>query len=118
LSSEEDVDDAVRQNLRIGPVSVKSLCDAAIDAVKPPAPTPPTMQQSEFDFLSGHLRNFRLQGETMAALKCQLETNPDLLRVASARAYNILYDLTGSHWKPCTEAENELALVDPDTITL
>ena len=116
-STEEDVDDAVRQSLRIGPVTIKSLTDAATELIAPPAPEPQTLQQSEFDFLCDHLRDFRIQGETIRAMKCQLDANPGLLRVASARAYNILYDLTGTHWKPCDEAA-DLALVDPDSLAL
>ena len=116
-ATEEDVDDAVRQTLRVGPTSLKALCDAAVDAVAPPAPVPPNIQQSEFDFLCSGLKDFREEAERIIALKGQLQTNPEMLRVACARAYSILFELTGTNWAPCDEPD-ELASVDPDSITL
>ena len=116
-ATEEDVDDAVRQTLRIGPTSLKALCDAAVEAVAPTAPPAQTLRQSEFQFLVDGLKDFREQAEHICALKTQLQGNPDMLRVACARAYSILFELTGTNWTPSDEPD-ALALVDPDSIAL
>lgn len=116
-NTEEDVEEAVRQNLRIGPCTLKSLCDAAAQPVTPQAAPPPQLQQTEFEFLRDSLAAYREQSEHVLALKEQLEASPDMYRAACARAYATLSALTGTQWKPSDEPD-ELALVDPDTLSL
>lgn len=116
-ATEEEIDEAVRQNQRIGPVSIKSLCAAAVEAILPPVPEPHKLQQTEFEFLREGLSAFREQADALLALKSQLHDNPDMERVASARVYDLLYQLTGTHWKPSDEPD-DLASVNPDAIQL
>jgi len=116
-ATEKQVAHALKMRLRRGEVTLKSLCDASVEALGPPKPPEPDMQQSEFDFICDGLKAFRVQGESICALKVQLESNPELYKVACARAYTILYELTGTNWKPSDEPD-DLAFVDPDSITL
>jgi hypothetical protein len=116
-STEADVEQAVQQNLRIGPVTIASLCAAAVEAIGPPPPPPETLQQSEFNFLRDGLKDFREQAEHLLALKTQLTGHPDMMRAAQARAYSILFELTGTNWRPSDEPD-ALALIDPDAITI
>ena len=116
-ATEDEVDEAIRQNQRIGPVTLKGLCAAAVDAIAPPALPAPNLQQTEFEFLKDGLKAFRQEAEQIIALKTQLEANPDMYRAACARAYQILHELTGTNWKPSDEPD-DLASVDPDAINL
>lgn len=116
-ATEEEIDEAVRQNQRVGPVSIKSLCAAAVEAILPPTPEPLKLQQTEFEFLREGLSAFREQADALLALKSQLHDNPDMERVACARVYDLLYQLTGTHWKPSDEPD-DLASVNPDSIQL
>lgn len=97
--------------------SLKSLCDAATEAMAPPALPAPTPDQQEFDFLREQLTHLREQHDLLRAIKSQLESNPDLLRAAASRAYHILRDLTGSDWAPSDDPA-DIASVDPDSISL
>lgn len=116
-ATEEEVEEAVRENQRIGPVSIKSLCNAAVEAIAPPAAPPAHPQQSEFEFLRDGLSAFRQQSDALLALKAELHKHPDMERVASARIYSLLVEITGSHWKPSDEPD-DLASVNPDAIEL
>jgi hypothetical protein len=116
-ATEEEVDEAVRQNQRIGPVSIKSLCAAAVEAISPPAEPPASIKQSEFEFLRDGLSAFRQQSDALLALKAELHKHPDMERVASARIYSLLVEITGCHWKPSDEPD-ALADVNPDAIEL
>lgn len=100
-----------------GTPSLKSLCAAALEAVGPPPPPPPNLQQSEFEFLKQGLTHFREETEQLLLMKDKLEENPDFKRVACARLYSALVELTGTNWKPSDEPD-ELANVNPDSITL
>lgn len=122
-AAEADVEPAL-QALRdthaealLAPVSLKSLCDAATENIGPPVPPPPAPEQQEFNFLRDELSRYREFTDTLLNLKSQLEANPDFHRAASSRAYHVLHELTGKHWKPSDEAD-ELADIDPDTITV
>ncbi len=98
------------------PVSLASLIAAATEPVSPQQlPAPP--QQQEFDFLKTKLGHFREESEGLLALKEQLDGLPDLKRAAVARVYGLLHQLTGTYWTPSDEPD-ELASVDPDTISL
>jgi hypothetical protein len=114
--TEKEVDEALSQNLRVGPVSLKSLCAAALEAIGPPAP-PPNLQQSEFEFLKQGLTSFREETEHLLNMKDKLKENPDFHRAASARLYAALVELTGTNWAPSDEPD-DLANVDPDAITI
>lgn len=118
-ATEKQVAAALKLLLRKGPVSIKSLCDSAVDAIGPDSEQNQnnTLQQTEFEFLRKGLVDFRTQADALLALKSQLHENPDMERVASARVYSLLHELTGTHWKPSDEPD-ELASVDPDAITL
>lgn len=116
-ATEKQVAAALKLRLRQGPVTIKSLCDAAVEAVGPPPPPPELLQQSEFQFLREGIKDFREHAEQLLALKDQLQANPDMHRVVCARAYDILFQLTGTNWAPSDEPD-ALALVDPDSITL
>jgi hypothetical protein len=117
LNTEEDVDTAVAQNLRIGQVTLKSLCDASLEPFKPGTKEETTITQTEFDFIRQTLSGFRKEGDALLANKSQLDSFPELKRAAMARAYQILHDLSGTDWKPSDEPD-ALASVDPDTFTL
>jgi hypothetical protein len=117
LNTEEDVDTAVAQNLRIGQVTLKSLCDASLEPFKPATEEETTITQTEFDFLKQTLSGFRKEGDALLANKAQLDSHPEFKRAAMARAYQILHDLSGTDWKPSNEPD-ALASVDPDTFTL
>lgn len=116
-ATEEEVDEAVRQNQRIGPVSIKSLCAAAVEAIAPPAEPPAKIEQSELKFLRDGLSAFRQQSDALLAIKAELHKHPDMERVASARIYSLLVEITGCHWKPSDEPD-ALADVNPDAIEL
>ncbi len=116
-ATEKQVAAALKLRLRKGPVTLKSLCDSALEALGPPPPPEQTLQQSEFQFLVDGLKDFRSQAEHICSLKTQLLENPDMYRVACARAYSILFELTGTNWAPSNEPD-ALALVNPDSIIL
>ncbi len=116
-ATEKQVSGALKLLLRKGPVTLKSLCDAAVEALGPPAPPAPSLQQSEFDFLCSGLKDFREEAERILALKEQLIANPEMYKVACARAYDILTQLTGTNWTPSDEPD-ALASIDPDSLAL
>lgn len=116
-ATEKEVASALKIQLRKGPVTIKSLCDAAIEAIAPPAEEEPRHEQQEFDLLKQTLTSFREETETLLNSKEKLDAYPDFKRAAVARLYGALHDLTGTHWKPSDEPD-ALALVDPDSITL
>jgi hypothetical protein len=116
-ATDEDIETALNQNRRIGPVSIKSLCAAAVEAIAPPPEPPHIPQQTEFEFLREGLAQFRQECEHILSLKPQLEENPEMKRVAAARAYALLSELTGTNWKPSDEPD-DLASVNPDSIEL
>ena len=116
-STDEEVEEAVRQHLRIGPVTIAGLCAAAVDAVTPRTTPAARIEQSEFEFLKDGLKAFRQEAEQILALKPQLLENPEMHRAACARAYDILFQLTGTNWSPSDEPD-ELAHVNPDAISL
>lgn len=116
-ATEKQVDSTLAKLRESFPVSLKSLCDAAPETVDPPKLAPPKLQQGEFEFLRQNLSAFREESENICRLKDQLDAHPEFKRVATARAYSILFELTGSHWTPSDEA-HELASVDPDSITI
>lgn len=115
-ATEKDVDKELAK-ITDKALSLKFLCDAALEAVSPPAPEPPRIEQQEFDFLKQSLSAFRLEGEAITAIKDKLDAYPEFKRAAAARAYQILHDLTGTDWKPSDEPD-DLASVDPDAIIL
>jgi hypothetical protein len=121
-ATEEQVDftlDALRAtqaSANLPAPTLASLCAAAVDALKPPAPTL-TEEQGTFDFLKDSLSHFREEVETLLGIKDQLEGNPDFMKSAQARAYNLLRDLTGMDWAP-SEEPDPLSTVDPDSISL
>lgn len=118
-ASEEAVAEALAlaQERRIGPVSLASLIAAAVERISPPPEPTAKIEQTEFEFLRDGLSAFREQADALLALKAQLHENPDMERVASARVYGLLYQLTGTHWKPSDEPD-DLASVNPDQIDL
>jgi hypothetical protein len=116
-ASEKQVAAALKLLLRKGPVTIASLCAAALEAIAPPTPEPPQIQQQEFDFLKQACSALRQEVDSIVANKDQLDKYPDFKRAAIARLYAGLHDLTGTHWKPSDEPD-DLASVDPDTITL
>jgi hypothetical protein len=123
-STEEDVDHALKVlravalDMKEPAPTLKSLCDAAAEAVKPQQlPAPPPAQQQEFDFLRGELSHFREQADSLLAIKDQLDGLPEFKKAAVARIYGMLHAFTGTHWTPSDEPD-ALASVDPDTITL
>ena len=116
-ASTEDVETALAQNRRIGPVTLKSLKAAAVELIGPP-PTPPALpnhQQAEFDFQRETLTAYRIQSEGILAIKDQLI--PEMHKAACARAYATLSELTGTQWTPSDEPD-ELANINPDSIEL
>lgn len=116
-ASEKQVAAALKLLLRKGPVTIASLCAAALESIAPPAPEPPQIQQQEFDFLKQACSALRQEVDSIVANKDQLDKYPDFKRAAMARLYAGLHDLTGTHWKPSDEPD-DLASVDPDTISL
>lgn len=116
-ATEKQVASALKLLVRKGPVSLASLCAAAVEAIAPPAEPPARIEQSEFDFLRDGLSAFRQQSEALLALKAELHKHPDMERVASARIYSLLVEITGSHWTPSDEPD-ALASVNPDAIEL
>ncbi len=116
-ATEKQVAAALGLLLRKGPVTIASLCAAALEAIAPPAPKPPRIEQQEFDFLKQACTSLREEVESLVAIKDQLDAYPDFKRAATARLYAALHDLTGTHWQPSDEPD-ALALVDPDAITL
>lgn len=111
---EADIDSALKN---LTTPTLASLIAASLDAIGPPPAPPQTLQQSEFEFLRDGLRDFREQAEQLLHLKVQLQAHPEMLRVSSARVYDLLYQLTGTHWTP-TDEPDALASVDPDAITI
>jgi len=116
-ATEKQVAAALKLLIRKGPVTITSLCAAAIEAIGPPAPEPPKIEQQEFDFLKQACSAFRQESEALLALKDQLAAYPDFHRAATARIYGLLHDLTGTHWKPSDDPD-DLASIDPDAITI
>ncbi len=116
-ATEKDVDRELAKLTKVVPVSLKSLCDSAIESVAPAPPPPPKIEQQEFDFLKQNLSAFRQESENICRLKPQLDAYPDFKRAATARVYSMLYELTGTHWQPSDEPDS-LAMVDPDAITI
>ncbi len=116
--------DAQLQVIRLGnitaqlpPPTLKSLIAAATETLGPPPEPPARITQTEFEFLREGLTAFREAGEAILLLKPQLHENPDMQRVATARVYGLLYELTGTHWTPSTDPD-PLAHIDPDTIEI
>lgn len=116
-ATEKQVAAALKLLIRKGPVTITSLCAAALDAIGPPAPEPPTHEQQEFNFLRQNLTAFREQSENICRLKSQLDAYPDFKRAATARVYSMLWELTGTHWQPSDEPDS-IASIDPDAITI
>lgn len=118
-ASQEDVETALAQNRRIGPVTLKSLKAAALELIGPSSepPAPPNLQQAEFQFVRESLTAYRIQSEGILALKEQLKGMPEMHRAACARAYATLCELTDSQWAPSDEPD-ELASINPDAIEL
>lgn len=116
-ATEKQVAAALKLLIRKGPVTITSLCAAALEAIGPPAPPPPNLQQSEFEFLKQGLTSFRAETEHLLNMKDKLKENPDFHRAATARLYAALVELTGTNWAPSDEPD-DLANVDPDAISI
>lgn len=116
-ATEKQVAAALKLQLRKGPVTIKSLCDAALESIAPPAPEAPKIEQTDFEFLKQLCSGLREETDSLIANKDTLDAHPDFKRAALARLYSALHDLSGSHWKPSDEPD-DLALVDPDAISL
>lgn len=118
-SDEEDIEPNLEARRKLEPVTIKSLCAAAVDIIGPP-PTPPVLpnlQQAEFQFLRESLTAYRIQSEGILAIKDQLKGMPEMHKAACARAYATLSELTGTQWTPSDEPD-DLANVNPDSIDL
>jgi hypothetical protein len=116
-ATEKQVASALKILLRKGPVTLTGLCNAALEPLGPPAPEPSKIEQQEFEFLKQACSSLREEVDSLVSLKSQLDAYPDFKRVATARLYAALHDLTGTHWTPSHEPD-ALASVDPDAITL
>lgn len=116
-ATEKQVAAALKLQLRKGPVTIAGLCNAALEAIGPPAPKPAKIEQQEFEFLKQACSSLRVEVDSLVSLKSQLDAYPDFKRVATARLYAALHDLTGTHWTPSDEPD-ALASVDPDAISL
>ena len=116
-STEEAIDEAIAQHLRVGPVTLKALCDAAVTPLAAPPEPPQIPQQSEFEFLRDTLAAYREHSEEVLSVMSQLKQSPGMLRAACARAYAMLSALTGTQWSP-SDVPDELASVNPDSISL
>jgi hypothetical protein len=117
-ATEKQVAAALKLKLRKGPVTIKSLCDEALEAFGPDDTGDNSgNQQTEFEFLKSSCSAFRKEVDALVALKSELDAYPDFKRVATARLYSALHDLTGTHWKPSDEPD-ALASVDPDAISI
>lgn len=116
-STEKQVAAALKLKLRKGPVTIKSLCDLALDPIGPGNNEPDSDTQTEFAFLKNNLSHFREEVENLCNMKEKLNAYPDFHRAATARLYSALYELTGTHWAPSDEPDS-LALVDPDAIKI
>ena len=116
LSTEEEIDEAIAQHRRVGPLSLKMLCDKHLDEFRP-APEAPRLEQSEFEFIRAGLKAFRQEGDALLAMNDRLRAVPEMHRAACARAYQILHDLTGTYWAPSDEPDT-LATIDPDAIVI
>lgn len=103
--------------LRKGPVTIKSLCDLALDPIGPGDDKGESDTQTEFAFLKDNLSHFREEVENLCKMKEKLTAYPDFHRAATARLYSALHELTGTHWAPSDEPDS-LALVDPDAIKI
>lgn len=95
--------------------TLASLVAAATDPVRPALPPPPNPGQQEFAFMRDTLSAFRVQAQSVLAIKDTLEANPEFMRVAMARAYQTLRDLSGQDWSP-SETPDPLGSIDPDAI--
>jgi hypothetical protein len=116
-ATEKQVAAALKLRLRKGPVTIADLCALALEAIAPPSPEAPKIEQQEFDFLRQSLSAFRVETESLCRLKEKLDAYPDFKRAATARLYTALVELTGTNWAPSTEPD-DLASVDPDAITI
>jgi hypothetical protein len=116
-ATEKQVAAALKLKLRKGPVTIKALCDLALDPLGPEAPNGNDSQQNEFEFLKKACGALREEVDALVAIKAQLDAHPDFKRVATARLYGALYELTGTHWKPSDEPDS-LADIDPDAIKI
>jgi hypothetical protein len=116
-ATEKQVAAALKLLLRKGPVTVAGLVAASLDQIGQPPPPPQKLEQQEFEFLRDHLSAFRVESENLCRLKPQLDAYPDFKRAATARVYSMLWELTGTHWRPSDEPDS-LADVDPDAITI
>lgn len=118
--TEKQVAFALKKLLKAGPVSLKSLCDSAVETFKLGGGSDTEEQgeqQQEFDFLTNKLATYREQSESLLTIKDQLAKMPALHKVACARAYATLSALTGTNWQPSDEAD-ELGKIDPDAISI
>lgn len=115
-ATEEAVDAALAQHLRVGPVTLKLLCDMAVDPLAPAAPVA-LLEQTEFEFIRAGLSAFREEAAALIAMAERLRQIPEAHRAACARAYHLLHELTGTDWSP-SDTPDPLAGVDPDTLTL
>lgn len=116
-ATEKQVAAALKLKLRKGPVTIKALCDLAVDPLGPEVPNSGDSQQNEFEFLKKACGALREEVDALVAIKAQLDAHPDFKRVATARLYGALYELTGTHWKPSDEPDS-LADIDPDAIKI
>lgn len=116
-ADEDDVFEAIGQNLRVGPCNLKMLCDAAAELVRPPLPPPTPDHQLEFNFLKENMHEFAVQAGNILAIADRLKTIPAMHKAACARVYGMLRDLTGTDWQP-SDTPDALCEIDPDTIDL
>lgn len=116
-ASEKQVAAALKLQLRKGPVTLASLCAAAVEAIGPPPEPPQQFQQSEFDFTRSHCVTLRENIESFIAALPDVKKYPDLHKAAQARLYTALVAATGTDWQP-SDVPDALADVDPDSITL
>jgi len=115
-NTEEDIFEAVAQNQRIGPCTLKMLTDAAAEAVRPQLKDSGPVQ-TEFEFLKDNLHEFATQALNILSIADQLKAIPQMHKAACARVYGLLRDLTGHDWQP-SDTPDSLCEIDPDTIDL
>ena len=116
-ATEDDVHEALSNQLAIGPCTLKMLCDAAAELVRPQLPPPTPDHQLEFNFLRENLHDFAVQSGNILAIADRLKTIPSMHKAACARVYGMLRDLTGTDWQP-SDTPDALCEIDPDTIDL
>jgi hypothetical protein len=116
-ATEETLFEAIAQNLRIGPVTLKMLCDSAAETVRPQLQPATPDHQLEFNFLKENLHEFAVQSGNILAIADRLKTIPAMHKAACARVYGMLRDLTGTDWQP-SDTPDSLCEIDPDTIDL